>query len=112
MLGINLHIALITPLIVGLYRIGAAPAARIIEAYSYPAARITIFVTGCALTLWSRAGFIGAARLPRRYSGLTLIGAAAAISWAFLIGGNGFVAVGLPILALFVLRRALRHRAA
>ena len=110
-LGINLHIALITPLIVGLYRLGWSHPARLVEAYSFPAVLITIFLTGSALTLWSPGGFIGQPGLPRRSSLLLLAGGAAAILWWGLVGGPDPVAVGLPIIGLFLLRAAILRRA-
>ena len=110
-LGINLHIALITPLIVGLYRLGWSQPARLIEAHSFPAVLVTIFLTGCALTLWSQRGFIGQPGLPRRCSLLLLAGSAATILWWVLVGGPDLVAVGLPIIGLFALRAAILRRA-
>jgi hypothetical protein len=111
-LGINLHLAIITPLIVGLYRLGWSQPARLIEAHSFPAVLVTIFLTGCALTLWSQRGFIGQPGLPRRSSLLLLAGSAAAILWWGIVGGPDLVAVGLPIIGLFVLRAAILRRAA
>ena len=110
-LGINLHIALITPLIVGLYRLGWPQPTRLIEAHSFPAVLVTIFLTVCALTLWSQRGFIGQPGLPRRCSLLLLAGSAATILWWVLVGGPDLVAVGLPIIGLFVLRAAILRRA-
>ena len=110
-LGINLHIALITPLIVGLYRLGWPQPTRLIEAHSFPAVLVTIFLTGCALTLWSQRGFIGQPGLPRRCSLLLLAGSAATILWWVLVGGPDLVAVGLPIIGLFALRAAILRRA-
>jgi hypothetical protein len=41
-----------------------------------------------------------------------LAASAAALVWAATIAGYGFIAVGLPINALFALRRALLNRSA
>lgn len=112
--GINLHLAIITPLIVGLNRLQMTQIANRIEANSYTAVLLTIFITGCALTLFSRGGFIGSQALPRQsivtWSVVMLVASLASIIWALFAGQSGFLAVGLPIVGLFALRRAiLKH---
>jgi len=115
LLGINFHLAIITPVIVGLYHAGATHVAEVIEGKSYVAVLLTIFVTGCVLTVCSSTGFLGSQVLPRaivrRRSLIMLVGSAAAVVWAMIISAShGFIAVGLPIIGLFALRHALLIR--
>lgn len=111
LLGINIHLAVITPLIAVLFRFGAPDVGSILAAHSYNAVLITVFVTGCCLALFSCTGFIGADGLSRTtarfYSVLLLIACASGIVWAFASEGGPFAAVGLPLVGLFALRRLL-----
>ncbi|WP_295808306.1 hypothetical protein [uncultured Nitratireductor sp.] len=115
LLGINVHLLLITPLIVGLYRFGMAAWSDAIVAVAYKGVLITVFLTGCAL-MFTRGGFIGVAgargaRWP--YSLALLLASAAAIVWSFLLAdGGALVTVALPVMALFGLRRFLIARLA
>ncbi len=110
-LGINTHLIIITPLIVGLYQLNFHGMASLIESNSFWGVLVTIFVVGCALTLWSSRGFLGfdgpKTDASQRGSLILLCGSAAAIFWAASQGSQGFVAVGLPITGLFLLRRFL-----
>lgn len=113
-LGINIHLVVITPLIVGLHRGGFTRVAHLVEQQSYFSVLLTIFATGCFLTLCSRKGFLGTKGLPtsavRQGSIVMLAASAAAIVWATTVEGYGFFAVGLPIIALFAVRRALLNQ--
>lgn len=108
LLGINIHIVVMTPLIVGFYARGMSGVAEIIEEYSYPAVLITIFLTGAVLNLCSASGFVGVRGLPGRRSWLLLGASAMAAIWGMLMKGGGIVTVGLPVLGLLALRRVLQ----
>jgi hypothetical protein len=114
LLGINVHILIITPLIVTLFHFGALEMARTVVAYAHQGVTITIFLTGCALTLASPDGLVGLEGLPRPtamiYSALLLVASLAAMAWAFSYPGGGFVSIAVPVMALFGLRRLLIAR--
>ncbi|MFS4438483.1 hypothetical protein ACMA5I_09725 [Paracoccaceae bacterium GXU_MW_L88] len=114
-LEINLHLIVITPLIIGLYRFGASDSAARLEGVSYHAVLVTIFLTGLILTVASPRGFVGqddprSTGSVRAKSALMLAASFIGIIWASLNDGSAFIAVGLPIIALFALRRVLLAR--
>ena len=113
-LGINLHLLVITPLIVTLFYLGAQDSGRMLYTFGYRGVLVTIFVAGCALAAFSRRGFIGIERLPattiRSYSLILLAASAMAIAWSFTFKGPASVAVAIPIMALFGLQRLLIAR--
>jgi hypothetical protein len=113
-LGINLHLLIITPLIMGLFYFGAYGLGKTLLAFSHRGVLVTVFVVGCALTLLSRRGFVGIAGLPdlarRAYSLVLLSASATAIAWSFMYTGAAVVAIGIPFMALFGLRRLLIAR--
>jgi hypothetical protein len=114
-LGINLHILLVTPVLVGFFRFGDRALAEFLTGYSYSAVLLTVTVTGGVLTLFSRSGFVGVPGLPRyqrnRLSLLMLAVSLAGAVWAcwapdnsifpvvatltLLIGGRRFLIAGL-----------------
>lgn len=108
LLGINIHLAVITPLIVGLYALGASSGARSIEDHSYPAVLITIFLTGCVLTFCTGTGFVGVRGPSRHRSWILLAASALAVVWGMQVAGGTLVTVGVPVIGLFVLRRVLQ----
>ncbi|MGX1495737.1 hypothetical protein ACSSV1_000758 [Labrenzia sp. MBR-25] len=115
LLGINLHILLVTPLLVGFFRFGDRDLAEFLTGYSYSAVLLTVTITGGVLTLFSRGGFVGVPGLPRyqrhRLSLLMLAVSLAGAVWAcwapdnsifpvvatltLLIGGRRFLIAGL-----------------
>lgn len=110
LLGINVHLLAVTPLIVAVFRLGAAELGETLTHYSYQGVLVTIFVVGLVLTLSSRQGFVGTEGSPsivRRQSFVLLIATLSAIGWAFAWGGDAIVGVALPIIGLFVLRRVV-----
>jgi hypothetical protein len=72
---------------------------------------VTVFIVGCALTAFSRRGFIGTIDLPAPsrwvYSSIRLVTSAAAIVWAFTYASNTLFAIAVPMIGLFGLRRLL-----
>ena len=92
LLGINVHLVVITPLIVTAYGLGSAEFARALVAGSERSVLVTVFVVGCALTAFSRRGFVGQDNLPATsrwiYSSILLAALAAAIVWSFYLRGR------------------------
>ncbi len=115
LLGINIHLLVVTPLIVGLYRFGMPAWGDAIVEVAYKGVLITIFVTGCAL-IFTRRGFIGVDGAPgvhRPYSLTLLLASAITILWSFFLAGGGpLTTVALPVMGLFGLRRFLLARLA
>ena len=113
-LGINIHLLLVTPIIVSTFQLGASEVGEVLTLYSYKGVLITIFVVGFALTCLSRKGFIDHEGLSksttRKYSVILLFASAAGIAWAFLYSDSALFGVGMPIIALFALRRLLIAR--
>lgn len=114
MLGINLHLLAITPMIVTLFRLGAPETARLLLAYAENGLLVAILIVGCALTAFSSRGFIGVDGMPpttrRTYSVLLLAMAAAGIAWSFAHADSTLMKIGVPLMTLFGLRRYLVAR--
>jgi hypothetical protein len=115
LLGVNIHLLIITPLIMGMFHLAAPELGKLLVAYAYKGVLVTIFLTGCVLTLLSREGFVGLEGLPRStaasYSVALLVTSLAATVWTFSYAGSSGIGVALPIMALFGLRRLLIARA-
>lgn len=114
LLGINVHLLIITPLIVTVSQMGALDFAGALIASSERGVLATVFIVGCALTAFSRRGFIGTDDLSTAnrwgYSSVLLVAAAAAMVWAFTYTGNTLLAIAIPMMGLFGLRRLLVAR--
>lgn len=114
MLGINVHLLIITPLIMTAFYMGAREFSDTLAANSYRGVLVTVFLVGCALTLLSPRGFIGADNLPKsdrwKLSAVLLSASALAILWAFSYAGSTLLAVAAPTMGLFGLRRFLLAR--
>ncbi|UUP16284.1 hypothetical protein [Nitratireductor thuwali] len=108
-LGINIHLLLVTPVIVGIHSLGMHEVGRFLETNSYNGVFVTILATGGLLTLFSPRGFIGLesrqSHLP--YSLILLAASAIAAAWSFAFAGPGVLSVALPATGLFILRRVL-----
>lgn len=113
LLGINIHILVITPLIVSLFKLGAEQLGSNLISLSYNGVLITVFLVGLALTIFSKQGFIGVSGLPpieRRINSIMLLSASAVtILWAFFLtkSTSAFVSVAIPLIALFIIRRLM-----
>lgn len=114
LLGINVHLLLVTPVIVAVFHLGASEFGAMLTHHSYHGVLLTIFVVGLGLTLFSREGFIGQGGLShstnRKYSAILLIASLFAIAWSFLYSHGPLLGVALPTIALFALRRLLIAR--
>ncbi|WP_422037445.1 hypothetical protein [Roseibium sp.] len=111
LLGVNLHLLLVTPLIVGTFRLGFTDLGAFLADHAHSAVLLSVFVAGLCLTVFTQRGFIGSAGLPskqrRRYSLMMLAASASGMIWAlsrpesslvpvivtltFLIGGRRFL---------------------
>lgn len=114
LLGINIHLLVITPLIVMVFYAGALEAGRTLVAYAHQAVLVTIFATGLVLTLGFRDGFLAHEGLSRRSamvaSTILLAASLGAIVWTFASAQGVVIGIALPIMALFALRRLLLAR--
>ncbi len=115
LLGMNIHLVVITPLIVGLFNLGAADLARTLVALAEAGVLISITAVGFILTFFHPRGFIGIEGLPsalqRAYSLILLTASAAMVFWSFANLGNTLISIGLPLMVLFGLRRFYAARA-
>lgn len=114
LLGVNSHILLVTPLIVGLFRFGGREIAELLVPYSYGAVLLTVTLVGVLLTLFTRAGFAGvpelAARLRLRLSLMMIAVSAAGTAWAMSTPDKALAPVVVTLTLLIVGRRFLLAR--
>lgn len=116
LLGINIHLLIITPLIMALFYLGEEELSKALLGISYRGVLITVFLVGCILTISSKLGFIGNGSLPASkrcaYSVILLVSSAASIAWVFTFASvtNTTVSVAIPMVFLFSLRRILIAR--
>jgi len=114
LVGVNAHILLATPLIVGLFRIGQTDLAKVLASHAYPGVLVTVFVAGGIQTLVSGNGFSALERVSqstqRRYSlGMLVICGLGAV-WALVASGNPLVPVVATLTVLIVGRNFLQAR--
>lgn len=108
--GVNLHILVATPIIVGVFYLGFEQFGRLLASHAHSAVLLTVFLTGLLLTLFSKRGFVSA-ELPQKqvgfYSVLMTAASAFGVSWAFLIPSQAFLVVIATLALLIVGRRFL-----
>lgn len=114
LLGINIHLVVITPLIVTVYALGASEFGSTLIASSERAVLVTVLIVGLVLTAFSRRGFIGVDDLSVasrwNHSSILLAALAAATVWSFSSAGGTLLTVALPMIGLFGLRHFLITR--
>jgi hypothetical protein len=116
LLGINIHLLLMTPVIVALFRAGIPDFARMLVGYSQTGVLVTVFLVGCFLSVRSPRGFLGLSGVPagkrHAYSAVLLAASAATVVWSLVLaaGAGTLVTVGVPLMALFGLRRLMIAR--
>ncbi|MCK7612647.1 hypothetical protein [Roseibium sediminicola] len=114
LLGVNCHILLVTPLIVGLFRFGGSEIATLLVPYSYGAVLLTVTLVGVLLTLFTRSGFAGipelTARLRLRLSLMMIAVSAAGTAWALSAPDKALLPVVATLTLLIVGRRFLLAR--
>ena len=115
LLGINLHLLVITPLIVASFRMGFPDFGHTLLSTAESAVLVVVFAVGCLLTLVSARGFVGSDRLSpstrRTYSLVLLALCGATIPWSFAHTGQSMLSIVVPLMALFGARRFLIARA-
>ncbi|MFN7025832.1 MAG: hypothetical protein ACK4QP_15235 [Pseudorhizobium sp.] len=113
MLGINIHLLLITPSIMITQWAGAVGLSDTLLIHSYHGVLVTVFLVGCLLTVLSRRGFIGTEppqTASQRHSLVMVAASGLAVGWGFAFAGSALVAVAIPLMVLFGLRRLLIAR--
>lgn len=114
LIGVNAHILLATPLIVGLFRIGQTDLARFLASHAYPGVLVTVLVAGVIQTLVAKNGFSALEKVPastqRHYSlGMLIICGFGAV-WALATPGSPLVPVVVTVTALIVGRNFVQAR--
>nr|WP_319383359.1 hypothetical protein [uncultured Roseibium sp.] len=116
LLGVNLHLLLVTPLIVGAFRMGFTDLGALLAAYAHSAVLLSVFVAGLCLTVFTKRGFIGSAGLPSRqrwrYSLVMLAVSASGMIWALSRPESSLVPVIVTLTVLIGGRRFLLARQA
>jgi len=115
LLGVNCHLLMATPLIVGMYSYGDKDAAALLAIHGHGAVLLTVTVVGILLTLFTRAGFVGMSELSvttgRRLSLLMIAVSAVGAAWALLTPENSLLTVIATLSVLIAGRRFLLARA-
>lgn len=116
LVGVNLHLLLVTPLIVGTFHLGLTDLGRFLAAYAHSAVLVSVFVAGLCLTVFTSRGFIGSVGLPpkqkRHYSLVMLAVAVLGMVWALSRPESSLVPVIVTLSALIGGRRFLLARQA
>ncbi|MTI45582.1 hypothetical protein JM93_01017 [Roseibium hamelinense] len=117
MLGVNVYMLLITPLLRGLFEYGGTFGDELAAAllpYTRESLLVSVFLTGLVLTLCRRSGFAGLPDTPQKGTLAVSLGmlcvSAFGILWAFSGSDNGIVAVIATISALIFIRRWAQAR--
>lgn len=111
MLGINVHLLLAAPLITATFEFAGAEAGRFLVEYAETGVLVMVFLTGAALTLFTRGGFLGEPEVAWRYnwrlSLLMLICLAGMIPLSIRAAHLPVVGVAGPLIVMFLLRNYL-----
>ena len=113
LLGINLHFVLTASIIQAVYVAGFEELAREMIVYAGFAVPVMILLTGIALSVLWRDGFIGENVLDPDISAARslalILWAAVTCVWSYAFIGDQFLSVGLPVISIFAMRRLLRN---
>jgi hypothetical protein len=114
LMGVNIHILLATPLILGLFRLGFDGVGDVLAEYAYGGVLVTVFAVGFAQMLFSRSRFAALENVTDRvqlvFSAVLLAFCACGAVWALLTPGSRFVPVVVTIAALIMGRNFLQAR--
>lgn len=114
LVGVNIHILLASPVIVGLFRFGDIEVARFLSAHAYPAVLLTVLLTGIWQTLFSSKRFSAlddvSDAVQLRFSLALMVVCALGAVWALATPGSSFVPVVGTLTALIVGRNFLQAR--
>ena len=110
--GINIHILLITPLVVSLFAVGADDIGRALFAYAYPGVFATMLVVSAAQVAFRMSLMRASAPGDRDVLQSIIILAVISLAgiWAITQPGSPLTQVALPIMAVFGSRRFLIAR--
>lgn len=111
MLGVNVHLLIITPVIVGLAWIGALGLSRFLEEHAYEGVVTTVFVmlsVQALIQAWMQST---SQELRQNRAGkadlIMICAAAVAAVWAHTSTGGPLFSVAIPLIMLIALRRYL-----
>ncbi len=114
LLGVNLHILLATPVIIGIDYFGAEQLASFLANHAHKGVLLTVFFVGVLQTVFLAGGFIGRLDLPHKiqtkYSCYMLVAGFIGLIWAFGSETGAFLGVLLPLTAMIGLRNFLLAR--
>ncbi|MEM9630716.1 MAG: hypothetical protein AAGA50_05300 [Pseudomonadota bacterium] len=114
LLGVNAHILVATPIIVGLFRFGDPAFAKMLVTYSHGGVLVTVLLAGIYQTIFVNGGFAGLPEVPRvqqwRYSLIMLLGTALGAGWVLANPANSLVPVVVTLTLLIGGRRYLLAR--
>lgn len=112
LLGINVFMVAITPVIEGLIMLGYRNAATLLTENIATLVLISVFVTGAILTRFRTDGFLNyqtsGTKQKRAHSAVLLFVCAIAIVWSLLAGDNYLISLGIPLMVLFGVHQLLR----
>ncbi|WP_170466272.1 hypothetical protein [Ruegeria arenilitoris] len=112
LLGINLFMIAITPLIEGLILSGHRTAATLLIGNIATLVLMSVFVVGLLLTAFAQNGFLNyqpnSTKQKRAHSAVLLMVCALGIVWSLVAGDNYLVSLAAPLMVLFGTHQLLR----
>ncbi|MCG7519210.1 hypothetical protein [Ruegeria sp. Ofav3-42] len=115
LLGINIFMVAITPLIESLIYAGHRNIASVLTGNIPTLVLMTVFATGLVLTVFTKNGFLNyptsSHREKRKHSAVLLGVCALGMVWSQMAGDNYLVSLGAPLMVLFGVHQLLRARA-
>lgn len=114
LIGVNLHILLATPVIVGLFRIGQADIGAVLASHAHGGVLVTVLIAGLVQTILRDDGFSALPGVARRtqifwscvFLGVCALGAV----WALSRPESTLVPVAVTLTVLFLGRNFLKAR--
>ena len=111
LLGLNLFMLAASPTIETAFVLGFDGVGEFLASHIHVGLTTTVLLAGLVLTVTSARGFIGASNLARRdnlrLSTILLAVAASGVLWSAVFEGQRFLAIGVPLIALFGTRQFL-----
>ncbi|WP_170409422.1 hypothetical protein [Ruegeria atlantica] len=112
LLGINVFMVTITPLIECLILLGYRDTATVLTGNIATLVLMSVFVTGVILTVFRPNGFLNyqtsGTKQKYAHSAVLLLVCALGIVWSRLAGDNYLVSLGVPLMVLFGMHQLLR----
>ena len=114
MLGINLYMLVVIPTAEILLLLDQKATALRLADHALSLVLVAIFLTGCALTFFSKNGFVGIRCTTRKtktqYSIILLSVSFLTILWSLMVEAERMIEVGIPLLILFGTQHLLQAR--